>query len=151
MNVAKLRKKLGFTQVDLARVLGVHSLTVSRWERGILKPSPHQRAILRTLARSDDESTTSHPAVEELLGLLNSALVDVSEITDMQISASNQFRGKIVELEFGPVTTRLVIEVAPKVRVTSLITTASAKRLGLKLGKRAVAIIKATEVIVATD
>jgi molybdopterin-binding protein len=67
----------------------------------------------------------------------------------MKISASNQLSGKVVELEEGPVSSRVVIEVAPKVRITSLITTASAKRLGLKVGKPAIAVIKATEVIVA--
>ena len=49
----------------------------------------------------------------------------------------------------GNGSTRVVLEVAPGVRITSVITTASATRLGLREGKRAVAIIKATEVILA--
>jgi molybdopterin-binding protein len=36
------------------------------------------------------------------------------------------------------------------VRITSLITTASVRRLGLRVGKQAIAIIKATEVIIGT-
>ena len=60
----------------------------------------------------------------------------------------NQLKGRLIEIQEGPVTSRLVIEIAPRVRIVSLITTASVKRLGLKVGKTTVAIIKATEVIV---
>jgi molybdopterin-binding protein len=69
----------------------------------------------------------------------------------MLLSASNQLRGRIVEIQEGPVSTRVILEIAPKVRVTSVITTASAKRLGLKVGRKAIAIIKATEVILGTE
>jgi len=88
--------------------------------------------------------------IRELAAFFNQALIEVTEVGGMKISASNQLAGKVVELEEGPVTARVVIEIAPRVRVTSLITTASVRRLGLKVGKPAVAIIKATEVIVAT-
>ena len=37
--VKKLREKMRITQDDLARTLGVKPLTVSRWERGVNKPS----------------------------------------------------------------------------------------------------------------
>ncbi len=32
----RLRAKLGLDQVELARRLGVHPMTVSRWERGVI-------------------------------------------------------------------------------------------------------------------
>jgi transcriptional regulator with XRE-family HTH domain len=35
------------TQGQLAQLLGVHSLTISKWERGLLRPTPHQEALLR--------------------------------------------------------------------------------------------------------
>src|SRR3954469_12369636 len=34
-----LRQGLGYTQEELARKIGVNKLTVSRWERGELRPS----------------------------------------------------------------------------------------------------------------
>lgn len=36
--IATARKLCGMTQRDLARVLGVTKLTVSRWERGVVTP-----------------------------------------------------------------------------------------------------------------
>lgn len=44
--IAALRERLGFSQVQLAQLMGVHPLTVSRWERGQLTPTPHQAALL---------------------------------------------------------------------------------------------------------
>ena len=39
--IARLRKRRGLTQTKLARVCGVHVLTVSKWERGVSKPNHH--------------------------------------------------------------------------------------------------------------
>jgi molybdopterin-binding protein len=147
MRLATLRSRLGLTQVRLAEVLGVHAMTVSKWERGVLQPMARQRTILRALTAIAEGRTASGPA-PELAGLLNQAFIDVTEVGDMKLSASNQFRGKVVEIEEGPVTARVVLEIGPRLRIVSLITTASVRRLGLRVGKPAVAIIKATEVIV---
>ncbi len=147
MDLAAIRSKLGLTQAALARVTGVHAMTVSKWERGVLKPTAHARAILAAL-EAVAEGRPARGELPELAGFLNQAYIDVTEVGDMKLSASNQFRGKVVALEEGPVTTRVVLEIAPKLRIVSLITTASVKRLGLAVGKPAVAIIKATEVIV---
>ncbi len=148
MDVARIRKSHGLTQARLAAIVGVHPMTVSKWERGALEPGPFERTILASLSRQPGKGS---PAMAELAGVLNRAFIEVVEVESMLLSASNQLRGKIVEIELGPVSTRVVLEIAPKVRVTSVITTASAKRLGLAIGKRATAIIKATEVILGME
>lgn len=51
-NIADLRQRLGFSQVQLAQLLGVHPLTVSKWERGLLSPSDHQSALLESFAKA---------------------------------------------------------------------------------------------------
>jgi molybdopterin-binding protein len=147
MDVARIRKRLGLTQETLGRIVGAHAMTVSKWERGVLKPAAFQKSILGALEASAGGAGDPGPA-RDLAALLNQAFIEVTEVGDMKLSASNQFKGRVVEMDEGPVTTRLVIEIAPKVKITSLITTASVRRLGLKPGKAAVAIIKATEVIV---
>jgi DNA-binding transcriptional regulator YiaG len=48
--VFAIRTSLNMTQGQLAQLLGVHSLTVSKWERGHLHPTPHQEALLRAAA-----------------------------------------------------------------------------------------------------
>lgn len=50
MNVAKLRKKLNMSQHAFAQYIGVHPMTVSRWERGETEPS---KPILLLLALID--------------------------------------------------------------------------------------------------
>ena len=65
----------------------------------------------------------------------------------MQLSARNQLKGKIVKLTKGPVSTEIVIDVNG-VEIVSTITTGSSDNLGLKVGDEAVAIIKASNVMV---
>jgi molybdopterin-binding protein len=69
----------------------------------------------------------------------------------MPLSARNQFKGKVVSVKAGGVMSEVVIDIGGGHRIVSLISSSSAKRLKLKKGASAVAIIKATEVIVSTD
>jgi|SRR5690349_24340632 putative transcriptional regulator len=48
VDVAGLRTALSLTQGQLAQLLGVHPLTVSKWERGALSPGPHEVALMRS-------------------------------------------------------------------------------------------------------
>ena len=45
--VKHTRHQLGLKQRELAALLGVHAITVSRWESGALSPPPYQLALLR--------------------------------------------------------------------------------------------------------
>jgi molybdopterin-binding protein len=69
----------------------------------------------------------------------------------MPLSARNQFAGKIVSVRNGAVMSEVVIDIGGGHQIVSLISTSSVKRLKLKKGSAAVAIIKATEVIVSTE
>jgi len=48
--VGEMRRGMGFTQIELADLIGVHPITVSRWERGVLSPHPWQSKLIETLA-----------------------------------------------------------------------------------------------------
>ena len=69
----------------------------------------------------------------------------------MQISARNVLGGTVKSVNHGAVNTEVVIEVAPGVEITSVVTKSSAERLGLEVGKQAYAVVKASNVMVATD
>jgi molybdate transport system regulatory protein len=69
----------------------------------------------------------------------------------MGLSARNQFLGTVVSLRRGAVMSEVIIDIGGGHQIVSLISTSSAKRLKLKRGGQAVAVIKATEVIVSTD
>ncbi|ARV62771.1 transporter [Nostocales cyanobacterium HT-58-2] len=51
----------------------------------------------------------------------------------------------------GSVNDEVSLEIAPGVEVTAVITKTSAEKLGLKEGKQAYAIIKASDVIISVD
>lgn len=69
----------------------------------------------------------------------------------MKISARNVFKGKVKKVVAGAVNCELVIELPNGMEITSIITKGSVKRLGLRKGKEAYAIVKASSVLVAID
>lgn len=69
----------------------------------------------------------------------------------MQLSARNQFKGKVVSIEKGAVNAIVGIEIAGGHVITSTITLGSVERLGLVVGKEAYAVINATSVMVGVD
>lgn len=69
----------------------------------------------------------------------------------MRISARNQFKGTVKQVERGPVSAEVVVELPGGTEITAIITRKSADHLELAPGKEAYVVIKATEVIVGTD
>ncbi len=67
------------------------------------------------------------------------------------LSARNQFAGKVASIKHGAVMSEVVIDIGGGHRIVSLISASSARRLKLRKGRPAVAIIKATEVIISSD
>lgn len=66
----------------------------------------------------------------------------------MKISARNQLKGKIVELEKGAVNATVKIDIGGGNVISATISLDSVRDLGLEKGKEAYAIIKATSVMV---
>ena len=69
----------------------------------------------------------------------------------MKISARNQLAGTVLSVEKGAVNGVVTIEVAPGVVITSSITNAAIEELGLVEGTKAVAIVKASSVMVGVE
>ena len=69
----------------------------------------------------------------------------------MDVSARNTFKGTVKKVLPGAVNTEITIEVASGIEIVSVITKASADRLSLVEGKEAYAVIKSSDVMVATD
>jgi molybdopterin-binding protein len=69
----------------------------------------------------------------------------------MEISARNSLKGTVKAIEMGVVNSEVVLEVAPGVEITAVITKASAERLGLQVGKEAYAVVKASDVMIASS
>lgn len=69
----------------------------------------------------------------------------------MKLSARNTLKGTVKAVDIGAVNAEVVIEVAPGVELTSIITKKSCESLGLAIGKEAYAVVKASNVMVGTD
>jgi molybdopterin-binding protein len=69
----------------------------------------------------------------------------------MKLSARNVLKGKIKQIKPGAVNSEIVMEVTKGVEIVSIITKSSVERLGLAEGKEAYAVIKASNVMIATE
>jgi molybdopterin-binding protein len=69
----------------------------------------------------------------------------------MRISARNVLKGKVVAVEKGQTTAHVRIDIGNGQIVTSSITNQAVDELGLKTGQEAYAVVKASDVMVATD
>ena len=69
----------------------------------------------------------------------------------MKVSARNTIPGTVKAVHTGAVNDEVVIEVAPGIEVTAIITKTSAENLGLQPGKQAYAVIKASDVMLSVD
>ena len=122
---------------DAAAFLGVSDDTVRRWvDAGVL---PHEvdtngRKVIDGAALAAFTQSTAHP------------MQDPSEIAR---SARNRFVGLVTKVESDRVMSQVELQCGP-FRVVSLMSTEAVRELGLEPGSVAVAVIKATTVIVET-
>lgn len=67
----------------------------------------------------------------------------------MKLSARNQLKGNVVEVRRGQTTANVVLDVQGQ-RVVASITEEAVEELGLDVGSQVVAVIKASDVMLAT-
>lgn len=66
----------------------------------------------------------------------------------MALSARNHLQGTVVDLNVDGLMAEVVVELSDGERVTSIVTSSSIDRLGLKAGDEVDAVVKATDVII---
>jgi molybdopterin-binding protein len=68
----------------------------------------------------------------------------------MELSARNQLKGTVKSVTLGTIMAEVVVDLNG-MDVVSAITRGSAERLGLAPGREVTVVVKATEVLLATD
>ena len=68
----------------------------------------------------------------------------------MEVSARNKLAGTVKEINVGQVMAEITLQIGEN-EVVAIVTKKSAEGLGLKVGDKAVALIKATEIMVGTE
>jgi molybdate transport system regulatory protein len=69
----------------------------------------------------------------------------------MKTTARNQFAGTVKAVELGPVSATVTIALKSGDEIAATMTAAAAQRLKLKKGKEAIALIKASAIVLVTD
>ncbi|MEG3436285.1 molybdopterin-binding protein [Pannus brasiliensis CCIBt3594] len=103
--------------------------------------------ILRELVRSlgnapSPDSPIAFPPKPARVQLLKGD----ADLKAMRLSARNVLKGQIRRIIMGPVDTEVSIALAPGVEIASVITTASAEQLGLRVKQTVYAVIKSSSV-----
>ncbi len=78
-------------------------------------------------------------------------LIGIKEDSQMKISARNMLKGKVTKITPGAVNTEVVVELPGGAQIVSIITKNSAEALNLTEGKEVYAVVKASNVMIATD
>ena len=120
---------------EAARLLGVSDDTVRRWiEQGLLPVTDASPAEIPGEALARRAVEVAH-AADDPTGLLS--------------SARNRFTGLVTRVQLDGIMAQVDIQSGPH-RVVSLMSAEAVRDLGLEVGSLAVAVVKATTVIVET-
>ena len=69
----------------------------------------------------------------------------------MKLSARNVLAGKVLEVKLGATTAHVRLELAGGAVITARITNEAVQELGLKVGDKASAVVKASDVMIGVD
>ena len=132
------------TRQQVAQMLHVTPKTLAAWEKSGRIPAPERD--WRGWRLYDGAALR---AIRTELGLGADAPDAPPSEEAWQISARNQLRGVVKDISGDGVLCEVVLDLGNGQEVVSVITRASAERLGLKPGVAATALIKSTEVLLA--
>lgn len=57
LEISSLRRALALSQVEFGQLFGVHAMTVSKWERGVLKPTTYQSILMQQFRTTANAAT----------------------------------------------------------------------------------------------
>ncbi len=117
------------------------------------------RELLRNLTDKSSQSSVSTqykpeeqtPTHEKLTDANASSKQAAIQKKPLKVSSRNVLKGVVTEVKNGPVNSEITLEVVHKVKLTSVITRVSADELELEIGKEAYAVIKSTDIVIASE
>jgi molybdate transport system regulatory protein len=112
--------------------------------QGLLQAWQTLQTEHREFLRLQEARLAHHPALGGLLRRMS-----------MKTTARNQFAGTVKAVEIGPVSAQVTIALSAMKgasdEITATLTAAAAQRLKLEIGKEALALVKASAVVLVTD
>ncbi len=134
------------TRAQVAQMLHITPKTLAVWEKAGRIPLPERDwrgwrlydaaavAAIRQALGGAAETDAAPPSTKQW---------------EMQISARNRLRGVVREITGDGVLCEVTLDLGNGQEIVSVITRSSAERMGIKPGVEAVALMKATEVLLA--
>lgn len=107
---------------------------------GLLQAWHGLQAEHREFLRAQEARLAQLPALSGLLRRMS-----------MKTTARNQFAGIVGAVELGPVSAQVMLKLKSGDTITATMTAEAARRLKLRKGKEALALIKASAVVLVTD
>lgn len=107
---------------------------------GLLQAWHGLQAEHREFLRAQEARLAQMPALSGLLRRMS-----------MKTTARNQFAGIVGAVELGPVSAQVMLKLKSGDTITATMTADAARRLKLRKGKEALALIKASAVVLVTD
>ncbi len=124
---------------DAAKILGISYPTLKQW---IYKKK------LRTVKTAGGHHRIPEPELDKFLHLHSERMpVESRRPNFRQISGRNQLAGRITEIKVDGLIAQLTLSIGGQ-KITSIITADAVQEMRLKVGDKAAALIKSTEVMI---
>ena len=65
--IAGIRRDLWLSQVEIGRIIGVAGSTVSRWERGVSRPTEYHEELLKRFKRANFLNPSAGAIAKDLI------------------------------------------------------------------------------------
>ena len=138
-----------YTSAQVCALLGISAKTLYLWEHSGKIPTPaRDRRGWRVYSERQLVAIRRHAGLVEPKG----AAAGTSGASGGKpgISARNQLHGTVVSISSDGILSEVVLRLPDGQEIVAVVTRSSAKRLGIRKGHGATAIIKATEVMLST-
>jgi molybdate transport system regulatory protein len=110
---------------------------------------PTGQRIVAVVTQASAQSMGLRTKMAAIALVKASSIVVATDLEGAKVSTRNQLAGKVSAVTPGAVNAEVVIDLDGGGSIAAIVTEGSAKSLGLAPGKRAIALFKATSVIVA--
>ncbi len=107
--------------------------------------------IVSIITRQSVEDLGLTPGREAIALITSSAIILAPDGEALRTSARNRLTGTVVHHENGAVNSEIILVLDAGKTLTATITRQSARELGLAVGEPAVALIKASHIILAVE
>lgn len=117
---------------------------------GSTRLTPHGERLVTRFTQLEDAHARFVHALDDV-GMDLTQDFSIFKVLDMRTSARNQWEGTISAVRAGAVNDEVEITLTPGVRITAIVTRASAASLGLRVHQHVLALVKAPAVMLAVD